>query len=79
MCANISEAFRKRRYAAAFINRLNDAETEAAETQVWLEIARRCKYLTDAEADQLDEECDHVIAQIVSMIKNPRNWTINTS
>jgi four helix bundle protein len=46
--ANISEAWRKRRYAAAFVSKLNDAEGEAAETQTHLEIARRCGYLTDA-------------------------------
>lgn len=35
VCANITEAWRKRRYEAAFISKLSDAETEAAETQVW--------------------------------------------
>jgi four helix bundle protein len=37
--ANIAEAWRKRRYVAAFISKLNDAEGEAAETQTWLEFA----------------------------------------
>ena len=37
--ANISEAWRKRRYPAAFVSKLNDAEGEAAETQTHLEIA----------------------------------------
>ena len=46
VCANIAEAWRKRRYKAAFIAKINDSETEACETQVWLEIALRCKYLT---------------------------------
>ncbi len=45
--AQISEAWRKRRYAAAFISKLNDAEGEAAETQTHIELARRCKYLSD--------------------------------
>jgi len=36
VCANIAEAWRKRRYQAAFINKLNIAEAEAGETQVWL-------------------------------------------
>jgi four helix bundle protein len=39
ICANLAEAWRKRRYEAAFVSKLNDAETEAAETQVHLEIA----------------------------------------
>ena len=34
VCANLAEAWRKRRYLAAFISKLNDAETESAETEV---------------------------------------------
>jgi four helix bundle protein len=37
VCANISEAWRKRRYKAVFINKLSDSGQEAAETQTWLE------------------------------------------
>ena len=33
VCANVAEAWRKRRYQAAFISKLSDSETEAAETQ----------------------------------------------
>jgi four helix bundle protein len=45
VCANIAEAMRKRRYQAAFIAKLNDAEGEACETQVWIELSYRCNYL----------------------------------
>ncbi len=34
VCTNISEAWRKRRYRAAFVAKLSDAESEACETQV---------------------------------------------
>ena len=79
VCANISEAWRKRRYKAAFVSKLSDAETEACETQVWIELARRCQYLTDTVAWRLDEECDHIIAQIVRMIDEPEKWIIKNS
>ena len=39
VCANIAETWRKRRYEAALVSKLSDAETEAAETQVHLEFA----------------------------------------
>lgn len=45
VCTNLAEAWRKRRYEAAFISILNDSEGEAAETQTWLEFSVRCKYL----------------------------------
>src|SRR5881296_4772174 len=45
VCANIAEAWRKRRYEAAFIAKLSDAEGEAAEVQVWVQFAVKCGYL----------------------------------
>src|SRR3954470_15559606 len=45
ICANIAEAWRKRRYKAGLIAKLNDAETEATETQVWCEIAYLREYI----------------------------------
>src|SRR4030067_3876679 len=50
VCANIAEAWRKRRYSAAFVSKLSDAEVEAAETQVWIEMAVRCGYLDPAKS-----------------------------
>lgn len=43
VCANLAEAWRKRRYEGAFLIKLSDAEAEAAETQVWLEFAVQCE------------------------------------
>ncbi len=45
VCANMAEAWRKRRYEAAFVAKLNDCESEAAETQTWIEFAVKCNYL----------------------------------
>src|SRR6267154_6667477 len=58
VCANIAEAWRKRRYQAAFISKLSDAETEAAETQVWIEFAVKCDYLNRDRAESLYRSYD---------------------
>ena len=42
VCANIAEAWRKRRYPAHFVSKLTDSDSEAAETQVWLDFALKC-------------------------------------
>jgi four helix bundle protein len=34
VCANLAEAFRKRKYPKSFVAKLSDSEGEAAETQV---------------------------------------------
>src|SRR3954464_1127238 len=53
VCANLAEAWRKRRYEAAFIAKLSDSESEAAETQVWIEFAVKCGYLDRTFAKSL--------------------------
>jgi four helix bundle protein len=68
VCANLAEAWRKRRYLVAFVSKLNDAETEAAETQVHLEVALRHRYITSEIFENLDDASDKVLGQIVNMI-----------
>jgi four helix bundle protein len=74
--ANIAEAWRKRRYEAAFIAKLSDAEAEAAETQVWLEFAVKCGYLDRDLASGPYQTCDEILRMIVTMINAPQSWTI---
>ena len=76
VCANIAEAWRKRRYKAAFISKLNDAECEAEETRVWLEFCLRCRYLDETIIQDLDDIYNKIIGKIVRMIKFPENWII---
>ncbi len=77
VCTNLAEAWRKRRYAAHFTSKLSDAEAEAEETRVWLEFAFRCRYLSRRVVDQLDDQYDKILAQLVLMISNPKQWTIS--
>ncbi len=76
VCSNLAEAWRKRRYRAAFVSKLSDAETEAAETQVHAEIAWRSAYLTEAQFRELDDAYDHILGQIVKMADQPEKWLI---
>jgi len=75
VCANITEAWRKRRYRAAFIAKLSDAEAETAETQVWLTFSERCGYLGEDSRRRLDAAYRHIIGQIVRMIDEADKWT----
>jgi four helix bundle protein len=76
VCANIAEAWRKRRYPSAFVSKLSDAEAEAAETEVWLEMAVRCGYLDQAQAAALENEYERVLGKLVNMISHPEQWAI---
>jgi len=76
VCANIAEAWRKRRYEAAFACKLNDAETEAAETQTGLRFTVECGYLPPEVTQELHQAYDHVIGKLVNMIVNPTPWLL---
>ena len=76
VCTNLAEAWRKRRYRAAFIAKLSDAESEACETQVWIEFAERCDYIDKALSGKLDKMYDRIMGQLVKMIDDPGKWLI---
>jgi four helix bundle protein len=78
VCANIAEAWRKRRYEKAFVSKLSDAESEAAETQVWLEFARACGYLPSEATKSLYAMYDEALRMIFTMITHPEQWVIHS-
>lgn len=45
VCANIAEAYRKRRYPKHFTSKITDADAEASETSVWIDFAFDCNYI----------------------------------
>ena len=76
VCANLGEAWRKRRYPAHFVSKLSDCESEAEETRVWIEISFRCNYLNKEQTTDLDDRYDKILGQLVNMISNPEKWTL---
>lgn len=84
VCANLAEAWRKRRYQAAFIAKLSDCEAvlkdtashKAAETQVWLKFAVKCQYLPVEQGRELYVIYNQVLSGLVNMINNPNRWII---
>ncbi len=51
VAANIAEGFRKRRYPNHFVRKLTDCDAEATETQVWIDFAFACGYLSRENHD----------------------------
>lgn len=76
VAANLAESWRKRRYVAAFVSKLSDSETEAAETQTWIEFAVRCGYLDRKSGASLYREYESIIRTLVGMISHADDWTI---
>lgn len=76
VCANFAEAWRKRRYQASFVAKLNDCEAESAETQVWLNFAVKCDYISTAQGKELYGTYNQILSGLVKMINVPENWLI---
>ena len=76
VCANLAEAWRKRRYQAAFIAKLNDSEAEAAETQIWIKFAVKCNYLDVELGREIYATYNKILGSLVKMINNPSVWII---
>jgi four helix bundle protein len=76
VCANLAEAWRKRRYKAAFIAKLSDSESEAAEVQVWLKFAVECGYLEVDRPRELYKTYNRIIGSLVNMINNSDKWIL---
>jgi four helix bundle protein len=53
VATNLAEGYRKRRYPNMFVSKMADADSEGAETQVWLDFARDCGYLSPDRHDTL--------------------------
>ena len=76
VCANFAEAWRKRRYKAAFVAKLSDCEAESAETQVWLKFAVKCGYMSIEQGRELFHTYNQVLSGLVKMINSPECWLI---
>ncbi|MFH0953453.1 MAG: four helix bundle protein [Verrucomicrobiota bacterium] len=72
--SNIAEAWRKRRYASHFVSKLSDSDSEAAETQVWLEFAWKSGYLSEQDFADLNEQYEAVSGGPVKMMTQPEKW-----
>ena len=76
VCANMAEGWRKRRYEASFISKMNDSESEAAETQVWIQFAAECEYLPKEAGRDLYATYDEIIGTLVGMANHPETWVL---
>src|SRR5688572_7877832 len=72
--AMVAESWARRRYPAAFVNKLNEAPGEAMETQAWLDHAIECNYMTLEQHQELDNGWQHVGAMLNKMIQNSNDF-----
>lgn len=74
VAANLAEGFRKRRYPNMLVSELTDCDGEATETQVWLDFALDCGYLSKEHRDRLTLGYEEVGKMLNGMISNPERF-----
>lgn len=74
VCANLVESCKRKRYKDYFISKLNDVETENAETQLWLDFSLACEYLSRIKYEYLTAKNEEIARLVLYMINNPEKF-----
>jgi four helix bundle protein len=74
VAANLAEGFRKRRYPNMFVSKLTDCDAEGTETQVWLDFAFDCGYLSKENRDRLTAGYEEVGKMLSGMMADPERF-----
>ena len=74
VCANLAEAWAKRRYPKHFVSKLSDAHAEAEETITWLRFAVCCGYCDNPQGEALAGRYHQISAGLIKMMQQPNSW-----
>lgn len=74
--SQIAQGWRRRKYLAAFVEKMNQAEAEAARTQARLEDCAKLKYLSKETSTRLQDKYQHIIGKLINMGNNPQQWVL---
>jgi len=72
VAANIAEGYRKRQYPSMFVSKLADADAEATETQVWIDFAQDCGYLSHELHTKLAQKYEELGRMLGGMLADPK-------
>ena len=74
VCRAIGEGYRKRQYPRHFSSKMSDADMENTETQVSLDFAETCKYISHEEYQALLDNSEEVGRMLNHMVENPEKY-----
>jgi len=74
VAANIAEGYRKRQYPGMFAAKMADVDAEATETQVWLDFALECSYLSKEAHKELTAGYEELGRMLGGMVTQPKKF-----
>jgi four helix bundle protein len=78
VCRAIGEGYRKRQYPKHFSSKMSDSDMENTETQVSLDFAFECKYISQDQYNELIEKSEEVGRLLNHMVENPEKYMPRT-
>lgn len=76
VCANLAESYRKRVYYKHFMSKVTDAQMENSETEVWLDFALACEYVSREQYQKLLDLNDEVGKLLHHIYNNPEKYGV---
>jgi len=76
VAANIGEGYRKKLYVKMFVSKMADADGEATETQVWIDFAAECGYLSTERQAELRSAYEEIGRMLGGMIAHPERFSV---
>ena len=77
VCANLKEAWSKRRYIAHFTSKITDCDGENAETATWIDFAKDCQYINAEVYNRLVVRNESIGKMLGNMINKAEKFCKN--
>lgn len=74
VCRSIGEGYRKRQYPKHFSSKISDADMENTETQISLDFAEACGYITEELNLSMRNKSEEIGRMLNHMIENPEKY-----
>jgi four helix bundle protein len=74
VCANLAEAYCKKRYPAHFILKVSDSDAENSETNVWFDFSVACKYISSENYQRMNLRNEEIGRLLDHMMNNPEKY-----
>jgi four helix bundle protein len=72
--SNLAESWAKKIYIKSFVNKISDALAEEYETEVWLDYALHCEYISESQHKDFLERYGEVRKILISMMNHPQKF-----
>ena len=74
VASNIGEGYRRKLYPKMFVSKMSDADGEGSETQVWIEFAYACGYISAELRLRWLEGYEEIGRMLGGMIAHPEKF-----